>query len=66
MAEATTRISPAQIAKFLEGVYLPANKQELIRYVRDKTHTVVQVLERLPDREYRTMADVMKGIGEAE
>jgi Protein of unknown function (DUF2795) len=66
MAETSVRISPAQIAKLLEGVDLPANKQDLVRYVRDKTQTVIQFLERLPDQEYRTMADVMKAIGEVE
>ena len=42
---------------------MPAAKQDLISYVREKTDTVLQVLEKLPDQEYRTMADVMKGIG---
>jgi Protein of unknown function (DUF2795) len=63
MAETTDRISPAVIARYLEGADLPAAKQDLISYVREKTDTVLQVLEKLPDQEYRTMADVMKGIG---
>jgi hypothetical protein len=66
MAEATTHISPTQIAKFLEGVDLPANRQALVSYVCDRTQAVLQVLEQLPDGDYRTMADVMKAMGHHE
>ncbi len=66
MAETTTRIPPSQVAKFLEGVHLPANKRALLNYVRERTQAVMHALEALPDGEYHTMADVMKGLGHHE
>lgn len=66
MAQTKERLSPAQMVKFLEGVDLPASRQDLLRHVREKARAVLDVIEAMPDQEYRTMADVMKGIGQVE
>lgn len=63
MAETTTHIPPTQVAKFLEGVHMPAKKQALVGYVKEKSQAVIHALDGLPDGEYHTMADVMKGLG---
>jgi hypothetical protein len=50
----------AELQVLLEGVSLPASKDELIRYAReqDGTGRALSLLERLPDREYRRLDDV--------
>jgi len=50
----------ATLQGLLEGVALPASKQELIRYAReqDDGDGVARLLERLPDREYRSLDEV--------
>jgi hypothetical protein len=44
----------------LEGVALPASKEELIRYAREQDGggRAVSLLQRLPDRKYRRLDDV--------
>jgi Protein of unknown function (DUF2795) len=43
----------------LEGVPLPARKRDLIRYAREQDdHAPLDLLERLPDREYEKLDDV--------
>ena len=62
--------SPAQVAQALGGVDFPKKKQEIVNYARkhneDGNPDVVKVLERIPDREYGSMADVEKGVGNLE
>ena len=50
----------AEIQVLLEGVSLPASKDELIRYAReqDGDGPSVRLLERLPNREYRMLDEV--------
>ena len=49
----------ATLQVLLEGVSLPASKDELIRYAREQDDgRAVSLLERLPDREYRRLDDV--------
>jgi hypothetical protein len=49
----------AQLQVLLEGVPLPAQKQQLIDYAREQDdHRVAGLLERLPDREYGTIDEV--------
>jgi uncharacterized protein DUF2795 len=43
----------------LEGVPLPADKRDLIAYAREQDdHVPAGLLERLPDREYRSLDEV--------
>ncbi len=54
----TTR-EVAELQVLLEGVPLPAGKQELVKYAnRQETGGVASLLERLPDREYGSLDEV--------
>ena len=54
----TTR-DVAELQVLLEGVPLPATRQELLDYAsRQENGGVAALLERLPDREYRSLDDV--------
>ena len=48
----------------LEGVSLPAKKEELLEYARrqDDSAEVAAALERIPDREYRSLDEVGEAI----
>ena len=49
----------ANVQVLLEGVPLPAEKRELIQYARDQdAESAAQLLERLPDREFKTLDEV--------
>jgi hypothetical protein len=50
----------AELQVVLEGVSLPASKDELIRYARDQEGAgpAVRLLERLPEREFRSLDEV--------
>lgn len=50
----------AELQVLLEGVALPASKDELIRYAREQDGggRALSLLEHLPEREYRRLDDV--------
>jgi hypothetical protein len=50
----------ATVQVLLEGVPLPADKRELIEYAREQRGggSAEQLLERLPDRRYKTLDEV--------
>ena len=49
----------AELQALLEGVALPAGKQELVEYAsRHENRGVSSLLQRLPDREYRSLDEV--------
>ena len=52
----------ARIQAVLEGVPLPAQKRQLIEYARSQAGDAVALLERIPDREYRTLDEVGEAI----
>jgi hypothetical protein len=60
--------SPTEVAKHLEGLTLPASKQDVVRHVRGKDAKADEItaVERLPDQEFTTMADILKGIGQVD
>jgi len=49
-------------------VEFPARKQDLMRQARENgaEPAVLEVIEAMPEGEYASMADVMKGYGEAD
>lgn len=63
---ATETASAAGIAKALKGMDFPCDKSDLIEYAQanQAAGEVVEVLQEFPDRQYRTMADVQKAVGE--
>ncbi|MEA1673613.1 DUF2795 domain-containing protein [Nitrospirillum sp. BR 11163] len=60
--------SPANVAHYLRGVDFPADKQALIRKAKENgaEGEVLDMLEAMPDADYETAADVMKGYGAAD
>ncbi len=68
MARGVGGQSPSTIAHYLKGIDFPAGKEDLIRHARgqEADEEVVGVLDRMPDQEYGSMADVMKGVGQVD
>jgi uncharacterized protein DUF2795 len=60
--------SPSNIASYLKGLDMPADKRQLIEVAQgnDAEKQVIEVLRQLPDQDFETMADVMKAYGEVE
>ncbi len=62
------KTSPATIAKFLGGTDFPCSKSDLITHASNKgaPDEIIDVLNKLPDTTYNSMADVMSGVGGVE
>ena len=60
--------SPANITKHLKGIDFPVKQPDLVKHARKQKEEreVIEVLEKMPDREYGNMADVMKAMGEVD
>jgi hypothetical protein len=56
----------ANVTHHLKGIDFPARKDRLITYAKDHDAgaDVIDVLQKLPEREYNSMADVMRGYGQ--
>jgi hypothetical protein len=54
--------SPANVTHHLQGVEFPANKDDLVECAKENgaNDDVLDVIEAMPEQEYRSMADVMK------
>jgi hypothetical protein len=48
----------AEIQVLLEGIALPATRDELVRYAAREDRAAAAVLERIPDREYERIDEV--------
>ena len=68
MAQSETRISPAQLAHYLRGVEFPASRRNLKADARKNQapRDILNFIDKLPEEQYRTMAEVMKAVGEIE
>ncbi|MBY0430595.1 MAG: DUF2795 domain-containing protein [Rhodospirillales bacterium] len=57
--------STHDLAQTLAGIDFPADKAKLVEYARSHkaTDDLIGVLEKMPDEQYTSMADVFKGIG---
>ncbi len=68
MVQTSGGASLVEIARHLEGLALPASKQELVRHARGKgaNPDEVAALERLPDQEFKAVADILKGVGQVD
>ncbi|HEV7436560.1 MAG TPA: DUF2795 domain-containing protein [Pseudorhizobium sp.] len=60
--------SPANVTKHLSGIDFPAGKNDLIKHAEkgDSDGDAIEMIKKMPDRTYESMADVMKGFGEVE
>ncbi len=71
-AAATAAISAATVAKVLSGIDFPKDKRELKGYAQKHMtevevadpYGIINVIDRLPEREYQNMADVEKSVGQ--
>ena len=68
MAQSDVRVSPAQLAHYLRGTQFPASKRDLKADAKKNQPPpeILKFIDELPDEQYRTMAEVMKGLGEVE
>lgn len=56
-----------EVTHQLKGIHFPASKEDLLAKAKEHKapKEVMDLLERFPDGEYASMADVMKGFGQA-
>lgn len=59
--------SAANVTHALKGIDFPASKQDIIKHAQGNNadQTVIQELNNLPDEQYNSMAEVMKGFGQS-
>jgi len=57
--------SPANVTKNLKGIDFPADKNELVKHAQQlkAEKVVIDEIQKMEDREYNSMADVMKAFG---
>jgi hypothetical protein len=69
MAQTSTpHVSPANLAHYLRGAQFPASKQDLKADAQKNQapKEILQFIDELPEDSYRTMAEVMKALGQIE
>ncbi|MHB1006071.1 MAG: DUF2795 domain-containing protein [Chloroflexota bacterium] len=61
-------VSTATISQALQGISFPCSKQECVSYARqhNSPQDVLDVLQRLPDRQYFSMAGIWDAVGDIE
>jgi hypothetical protein len=61
-------VSPAIVEKFLGGTRFPAEKAQLLNNAKNKEapSEVINLIEKLPDKTYRSPIDITKEIGKIE
>jgi uncharacterized protein DUF2795 len=59
--------SVASVSHALKGIGFPVIKSDLLNRAKQNhaERAVLDIIGAMPDQEYRTMADVMKGFGKA-
>ena len=60
--------SPANVSFHLKGIDFPAGKQDLASQAKKNgaPPEVLDAIDRMPEDDFQSMADVMKAYGEAE
>lgn len=60
--------SPSNILHHLKGVDFPAHKDDLVHKAEENEagQDILDILRQLPDTDYQSMADVLKGVGTVE
>lgn len=58
-------VNPIQVQKYLSGMNYPASKQDLIDKAKQEgaDENLLSTLERMPDENFETPADVSQAIG---
>ncbi len=59
--------SVANITHHLKGIHFPAKKKDIVKQAKSNgaDKDVMDAIKNMPDQEYGTMADVMKGFGQS-
>ena len=67
MASGPGEQSPVNVTHHLKGIDFPAKRQDLVGQAKNNgaPPEVLKKIEAMPDQTYETMADVMKGFGQA-
>ena len=62
------KVNPIQLQKHLKGLDYPASKDEIVRTAQEQgaDENVRQTLDRLPDREFQTPAEISEAVGEMQ
>lgn len=67
MARGVGGIGPANIMKHMKGIKFPASKQDILDTAKGgpgpDTDKVIGVLEKIPDQEYNSPAEILKAVG---
>jgi len=60
-------MQPTSITKCLGGMDFPAYKDDIMEYAEDNDadDELLETLEKLPDRQYGSVAEVVQGIGQS-
>lgn len=68
MATRGTGHSPANVTKHLKGIDFPAEKQDLLKHAQHMKaeKVVLDEIQKMEEREYDSMADVMKSFGKEQ
>lgn len=70
MARGVGGIGPANIMKHMKGTHFPISKQALVDHIKNgpgpDTEEVLGIVEKMPDREFNSPAEIMKEIGKIE
>jgi hypothetical protein len=68
MARGVGGHGPANVMKHMKGIDFPAKKKDLIAHAKKAegpdTEEVLEILNRIEDKEYNSPAEVMKELGE--
>lgn len=63
-----TTVAPVKVQKFLKGVNYPAKRKQLIETAKlnNADQQVISLLERLKEEDFKSPAEVSRGIGEID
>jgi len=63
VTEKSSGQSPINVSRFLKGIDFPVQKEQLVQQAQQNQadREVINLIQRLEDREYDNIADVMKG-----
>ena len=65
---APPNVSPSNLTHYLRGAQFPASKRDLKADAQKNQapKEILQIIDELPEDQYRTMAEVMKALGQVE
>lgn len=60
--------STAEVLEALKGIDLPKSKAEIVKYAqsRNASKDVIDILNRMPDKQFGSAADIVHAVGEVE